>query len=80
MQHLFEKHINCEMPNCPICDGGLTRCTICGGAEGSLPTECPGTSMSPEIEQLVYSGKLDFKDNSWQNTIVHQYRIFRRYE
>ena len=25
-----------------ICDGGLAYCKTCHGAEGSLPTECPG--------------------------------------
>lgn len=27
------KHENCEITNCPICDGGLFQCADCGAAE-----------------------------------------------
>jgi hypothetical protein len=32
--------------SCQFCDGGLFACTVCDGAEGSLPTDCPGTPSS----------------------------------
>ena len=28
-EHVLEKHENCEVQNCVICDGGLGFCTIC---------------------------------------------------
>lgn len=50
---------------CMICEGGLSRCTVCGGAEGSLPTHCPGTRMSALMEASVYRGDADFRDGEW---------------
>lgn len=44
---------------------GLTQCELCGGAEGTLPSHCPGNRMSPSMGDLVYQGKLDFKDGKW---------------
>jgi hypothetical protein len=38
---------------------------VCGGAEGALPTECPGELMSFERMQLVYAEQLDFRDGCW---------------
>lgn len=54
--------------DCHYCDGGLKLCTVCGGAEGSLTTECPGVRMTEEQEDAVYkTGTLDFKDGKWYN-------------
>ncbi len=47
---------------------GLSWCPVCRGAEGSLPTECPGTRMHPLEEQRVYSGHLDFRGGKWEVT------------
>jgi hypothetical protein len=38
----------------------LSLCKICGGAEGSLPSNCPGRRMTSEEQDLVYNKKLDF--------------------
>lgn len=46
-------------------EDGLAHCKICGGAEASLPTNCPGTRMSEEIADEVQAGKLDFIDGKW---------------
>jgi hypothetical protein len=43
----------------------LALCKICGGAEGSLPTECPGVQMSCGQMESVYSRTLDFRDGRW---------------
>jgi hypothetical protein len=43
----------------------LAHCMVCSGAEGSLPTHCPGRSMTPFEEENVYAGRLDFKDGQW---------------
>ena len=46
-------------------EGELESCTICRGAEGSLPTECPGRKMSRAEDQRVYTGVLDFVGGRW---------------
>lgn len=51
--------------SCPICDGGLALCTVCGGREGSLPSRCPGTRMTHDEANWVYEGILDFTDEGW---------------
>jgi hypothetical protein len=63
--HRYEKHINCQANNCPICDGGLAVCTVCGGAEGSLPTDCPQQKMTWEQQEAVFQGELDYVDGFW---------------
>lgn len=65
-QHVLVTHINCrEEGSCPICDGGLGICKVCGGAEGSLPTECPGEKMSQQQDHSVFIGIIDFKGGEW---------------
>lgn len=46
--------------SCMYCAGGLFTCTVCGGAEGSLPTDCPGRRMDESEERAVYAGTLDY--------------------
>lgn len=64
--HVLVRHTNCEREYCSICDGGLSLCEVCGGAEGSMPTECPGERMSGDQIDAVYAGNLDFVDNEWK--------------
>lgn len=52
---------HCEQEHCPYCDGGLSYCPTCGGAEGSLPEDCPQRRMTDEEEKAVYRGELDFR-------------------
>lgn len=40
-------------------------CTVCNGAEGTLPTECPGRLMSSARQEHIYAGRIDFKDGEW---------------
>lgn len=59
----------CERPEtcggaCNICSG-LSLCTVCGGAEASLPTDCPGYRMNEYQDKSVQDGSLDFIDGSW---------------
>lgn len=70
MNHIYEKHTSSDQchpypESCIVCDGGLGICTVCGGAEGSLTTDCPGVKMTPEQDEAVYACKLDFKDGKW---------------
>jgi len=55
---------NCDPYGCNLCN--LFICVICNGAEGSLPTDCPGVKMMEEQEQQIYAGKLDYRvDKGW---------------
>ncbi|QRE00495.1 hypothetical protein [Burkholderia phage BCSR129] len=60
--HVFEKHTGCDKDHCHICDGGLAVCIVCGGAEGSLPTKCPGYRMTADQQDEVYAGRLNYTD------------------
>jgi hypothetical protein len=44
-------------------------CGVCGGFEGSLPTECPGYMIGDRADE-VYAGKIDFIDGEWKNQKV----------
>ncbi len=46
-------------------DDGLAHCTVCGGAEGSLTTECCGHSIGEEKLDSIYFGGLDFIGGGW---------------
>ena len=61
-----------EMKGCNACN--LYICRVCGGAEGTLPTECPGTKMLEEHAQLVYTSTLDFRGGQWMR------RSYERWE
>lgn len=56
----------CNGVFCCVCQGGLALCDVCGGAEGSMPTECPGVKMTGHQQDEVMAGRLDFKDGAWQ--------------
>jgi energy-coupling factor transporter ATP-binding protein EcfA2 len=46
-------------------EDGLYHYLVCGGAEGSLPTDCPQVLMTADQRDAVYSGKLDHIDGTW---------------
>lgn len=46
-------------------DDGLCHCKVCGGAEGSLPTDCPGTKMTQDQEDRVFGCTLDYRKGEW---------------
>lgn len=46
-------------------EDGLAHCKVCGGAEGSLPIECPGRRMTAQEEDEVYAGSLQFSNSKW---------------
>jgi mono/diheme cytochrome c family protein len=43
----------------------LSYCVVCHGAEGSLPTNCPGRPMTMWEEQRVYAGTIDYDERGW---------------
>lgn len=47
-------------------EDGLAHCKVCGGAEGSLPTDCPGRLMTAEEQDEVYAGARDFRAGFWR--------------
>lgn len=62
MEHKFHK---CTEENCYICNGVLSFCTVCGGAEDGLTTHCLGRRISESEEKDVYLKIRDFKNNKW---------------
>lgn len=44
---------------------GCAACSVCKGAESSLPTECPGKRMTTDQQDDVSWGRADFKDGVW---------------
>lgn len=75
MKHTFH---NCNSPDCFTCNGGLSYCDVCKGAEGGLPTECSGKPLSQEELDDVYAGRKDFINNIWisKGTVVKQHLTF----
>jgi hypothetical protein len=61
-EHVLHK---CNGEDCIICRGGLASCDLCGGAEGTMPTHCPGERIPGNQAALIYQGTLDFKDGKW---------------
>lgn len=51
--------------HCPICDGGLFVCSVCGAAEGELTSECPQTKMTDDQRTAVFEGRLDYRAGQW---------------
>jgi len=51
---------------CNFCRGGLAYCNVCGGGEGSLPTDCPGRKLTTEEQDAIYTAKTDFRYGLWQ--------------
>lgn len=60
---LYECPARCD--GCMFCNGGLALCTVCGGGEGSLPTDCPGEKMTDLVEASVYAGRTDYVNGEW---------------
>jgi len=62
-------------------EDGLAHCLVCGGAEGSLPTRCPGKKMGATTIEAVYRERLDFntgpmtRDPVWWLRVDHPENI-----
>lgn len=80
-RHKLERHEHCDSPgSCPICDGGLSYCTVCHGAEGTMPEDCPGVPMTDAQAMLVYDGIVDFrvKHGGWTSWTREKEESVRR--
>ena len=69
----FEKLTGHKKGGYCTCDGAgsctyctLFVCSICGGAEGDLPTHCPGVKLTEEQRQNIVDVKLDFINGKWR--------------
>lgn len=60
VKHVPQKCNEAECVGCRFCHGGLIACTVCGGAEASLTTDCPETQVSEARRDKVQEGKLEF--------------------
>lgn len=49
----------CAAGRCYTCD--LYSCVRCGGAEASLPTDCPGAKISHEVQDDIAAGNTDYR-------------------
>lgn len=67
MRHILHA---CNAERCFVCDGGLALCEICGGAEASMPKDCPGYRLHAKRLDAIQDGKIDFIDGKW---IVHSH-------
>ncbi len=47
-------------------ENGHAHCTVCGGAEGTLTSECSGEPLSKEEEDMIWAGVLDFRAGTWE--------------
>ena len=43
----------------------LSLCKVCGGAEGAMPTDCPGRALSEQQLDDIYAGRLDYRGDVW---------------
>ena len=66
VDHIPVVHKNCERSFCPICDGGLFLCSVCGCAEGATTDDCPGKLIDQDDLDLIYDGKLNFRNGEWR--------------
>ncbi len=44
----------------------LAVCKVCNGAEGTLPTDCPGEWLSESLADAIYAGNLDYIGGAWK--------------
>ena len=71
-KHIFvtpQDHIDKDCYPGMICDGGLALCSVCGGLEGGLTSDCPEEQMTEEEVEKVYKGEIDFIDGQWVNKV-----------
>jgi hypothetical protein len=61
MASFGRKHHIEPVPNRPE----LGQCTICKGAEGELPQQCPGRPMTEEEKAEVLAGELNYIKGEW---------------
>jgi hypothetical protein len=61
-KHKFHK---CSKEDCFVCNGGLKYCDACGGAEVTLPFNCPERKMTEDEERKIANYDLDYVNGGW---------------
>ncbi len=62
LPHVWVKHEQCTNPGtCPICEGGLALCKVCGALEGALLETCPGVMLTDDQHDWNYKKFLRFR-------------------
>lgn len=61
---------NREVPGYPVHlyedrEDGLGNCLVCGGAECSMPTDCPGERITPDQADAICDGTTDYWSGVW---------------
>jgi hypothetical protein len=72
-KHVFHTRENCKAEDerdCTVCSGGLSACEVCGGAEGAMPTDCPGVPMNMQQLDDVYAGTMDYLCGEWRDPMA----------
>jgi hypothetical protein len=54
---------------------GLSECTVCNCAEGTLPTHCPGVLVPYRVQNLIIKGVVDFVGDRWIGKRRDTFRI-----
>ena len=77
-RHIRER---CTDDECERCMAGtcitetLFSCRICGGAEGDLPTDCPGERVPYELLREVHIGRANYlRHHGWVTIDDLQFR------
>jgi len=71
MEHTFYECECDDTTSCQFCEGGLSLCTVCRGAEGTLTTECCGRPITIDEEDRIYKKRtLDFIGGKWVKIVV----------
>lgn len=71
LNHTWHK---CDEADCLVCNGGLKWCTVCGGAEITLPRHCPDRALTEEERALIECGELQYFNGKWwrpNTTVLH---------
>jgi hypothetical protein len=55
----------------------LDVCDVCGGAESSMPSNCPGFRIDADTLDMITAGKVDFVNGRWA-VLSAEDRIQRR--
>lgn len=65
---------------CPCEHCSLAVCAVCGGAEGTLTTDCPGKTIEVERHQELYETNLDYTDErGWYLAQPGDLQVTQRY-
>jgi hypothetical protein len=65
---------------CPCEHCSLAVCEVCGGAEGTLTTDCPGTKIDGARHQEIYETSLDYTDErGWHLAQPGELQVKQRY-